>query len=534
MQQLKISTRLWMLLLLLSGLLLGVGGLGLYGTDQSNAGLRAVYEQRLVTTEQLSTIHTLMLRNQVALLTAMAVADPKEQVKATQEIANNVSRIDQELRGYLSAQHIPQEDELAKRFVEARRKFLLEGIKPAQEALKESDVDALNRIFLLKLRPLFVPVAKEIGALMALQHDLAEKEFLAATQRSGVLRTISIASIVAGLVLAALMGGRLIRGITRALHNAVQAADAVAHGDLTHPIVIKGQDEVSTVLRSLAAMQSNLSEIVSKVRTGSESVASASSEIAQGNNHLSNRTESQASALEETSASMEELNSAVHQNADNAKHANQLALSASKVAVQAGEVVSQVVTTMRGISDASIKINEIITVIDTIAFQTNILALNAAVEAARAGEQGRGFAVVAAEVRNLAKRSAEAAKEIKTLISTSVERVAHGQNLVDHAGSTMAQVVSGISRVSDVVGDISTASLEQSTGVSQVKEAISQMDQVTQQNAALVEQMAAAASSLKAQANDLVQTVSVFKITEVQPRNMNRQSAIRVGIPLLS
>jgi methyl-accepting chemotaxis protein len=260
-------------------------------------------------------------------------------------------------------------------------------------------------------------------------------------------------------------------------------------------------------------MQHGLSSVVLKVRQGSDSVASASAQIASGNMDLSNRTELQAGALERTDASMAELGDAVKHNAESARQANQLALQASTVAVKGGEVVSQVVQTMQGINQSSRKIADIIQVIDGIAFQTNILALNAAVEAARAGEQGRGFAVVASEVRSLAGRSADAAKEIKALINASVERVAHGSTLVDHAGVTMTEVVTSIRRVTDLMGEISAANNAQSTDVSQVAAVVMEMDNATQQNAALVEEMAAAAGSLKNQAQDLVQTVAVFKLT---------------------
>jgi methyl-accepting chemotaxis protein len=265
-------------------------------------------------------------------------------------------------------------------------------------------------------------------------------------------------------------------------------------------------------MAQLQSMQSSLVQLVLQVRQGSESVATASAEIAQGNHDLSARTEQQASALEETAASMEQLSATVRQNADSAAQANQLAQSASSVAVQGGDVVAEVVTTMQGINESSRRIADIISVIDGIAFQTNILALNAAVEAARAGEQGRGFAVVASEVRSLAGRSAEAAKEIKLLISASVDRVAQGTVLVDKAGATMTEVVSAIRRVTGIVGEISAASGEQSAGVSQIGEAVIQIDQVTQQNAALVEEMAAAASSMKNQARDLVNAVAVFTL----------------------
>ncbi len=322
-----------------------------------------------------------------------------------------------------------------------------------------------------------------------------------------------------GLALAAvlLMGFGI--WIRRAIWSAVggeptlaaTAARAVAQGDLTVHIQVESGDRRS-IVAALQEMQTRLAEVVGKVRLGSDSVASASAEIAHGNNHLSVRTEQQASALEETTASMEELSLIVNKNAESARKASQLALNASSVAVRGGEVVAQVVDTMKGINDASHKISDIIGVIDGIAFQTNILALNAAVEAARAGEQGRGFAVVASEVRLLAGRSADAAKEIKTLISASVERVEKGTALVDQAGTTMTEVVSSIRLVTDTMVEINTASKEQASGFAQVGEAVIQMDRATQQNAALVEEMAAAASSLKSQASELVHTVAVFKL----------------------
>ena len=298
--------------------------------------------------------------------------------------------------------------------------------------------------------------------------------------------------------------------------DAAAIAHAVASGDLTVRVPVAAGD-ASSVIAVMTRMCENLAKIVTQVRAGSDSMASASVQIAQGNQDLSGRTEKQASALEATAASMEQLGSAVKQNADNARQANQLALGASTVAVKGGEVVGQVVDTMKGINESSKKIADIIGVIDGIAFQTSIRALNAAVEAARAGEQGRGFAVVASEVRSLAGRSAEAAKEIKGLISASVERVAHGTALVDQAGLTMTEVVNSIKRVTDIMGEISAASTEQSAGVAKVGDAIGQMDQATQQNAALVEQSAAAAESMKVQAQQLVQAVAAFKLDQARP-----------------
>ena len=323
-----------------------------------------------------------------------------------------------------------------------------------------------------------------------------------------LLIVMSVLAAALGVVIALV----LTRSITRPIAQAVQVAETVANGNLSSHFSASSRDETGQLLGALKRMQENLTSVVSTVRMGSESVATASAEIAQGNQDLSSRTESQASALEQTASSMEELSSQVQHNADNARQAKQLASGASLVAVRGGEVVGRVVHTMKEINDSSKRISDIISVIDGIAFQTNILALNAAVEAARAGEQGRGFAVVASEVRSLAGRSAEAAREIKSLINASVERVEQGTVLVDEAGTTMAEVVASIRRVSDLVGEISSATSEQSTGVAQVGEAVMQMDQVTQQNAALVEQMAAAASSLKSQAGELVRTVATFNL----------------------
>ena len=305
------------------------------------------------------------------------------------------------------------------------------------------------------------------------------------------------------------------RGVTRPLNQAVKFAQAVASGALDNNIETHGTDEIGLLLAALNDMNASLARVVGEVRTGTESIATASSEIASGNMDLSGRTEQQASTLEETAASMEELSSTVKQNADNARRANQLAVSASEVARKGDQVVGQVVATMASINASSTRIVDIISVIDGIAFQTNILALNAAVEAARAGEQGRGFAVVASEVRNLAQRSTAAAKEIKDLIGDSVSKVGAGSALVAQAGSTMAQIVESVTRVTEIMVEISVASSEQSAGIEQVNQAIAQMDTATQQNAALVEQAAAAAHALQDQAGNLAQVVSVFTLGAV-------------------
>ncbi|MGA5656380.1 methyl-accepting chemotaxis protein [Rahnella contaminans] len=334
------------------------------------------------------------------------------------------------------------------------------------------------------------------------------------------------------ILLAAAMGYFLTRSITRPLLNAVKVAENVATGDLTTQIQVNSHDETGQLMQGLKNMNENLLKIVTEVRAGTHAINSASSEIAAGNLDLSSRTEQQASSLEETASAMEQMTATVKQNADNARQANQLAAQASRVAVQGGEVVGEVVNTMEGINASSRKIVDIIAVIDGIAFQTNILALNAAVEAARAGEQGRGFAVVASEVRNLAQRSASAAKEIKSLIDDSVLRVDNGTQLVAKAGATMAEVVSSVKNVTDIVGEIAIASNEQSTGIEEINKAINQMDEVTQQNAALVQEASSAAYSLNEQAERLSQAISIFKVSAATATSAVRK-ATQVNSPAL-
>jgi methyl-accepting chemotaxis protein len=375
----------------------------------------------------------------------------------------------------------------------------------AGQALTDADLQAFQVVF--------EQVEESMGNLAELIESQAGLRLEEANRQTSVARNALVAIALLSTTLLFVLSSLLSKGIVRPLDDALTVAQAVANGDLTISIDVRGGDETSHLLAAMKTMRDSLHDTVTQVRSATDSINTASAEIASGNQDLSARTEQAASNLEETAASMEQLTSTVRQTADSARQANQLAASASEIAVRGGNVVGQVVTTMNGINASSKKISDIIGVIDGIAFQTNILALNAAVEAARAGEQGRGFAVVAGEVRSLAQRSAEAAKEIKGLIGSSVDQVEAGSRLVAEAGQTMSEIVGSVQRVSDIIGEITAASGEQSDGIGQVNVAVNQLDQMTQQNAALVEESAAAAQSLKDQATRLAQVVQVFRIS---------------------
>ena len=406
-----------------------------------------------------------------------------------------------------------QERTLFDRIGEMRQQYL--AARDEINRLKKNDqAEEANTVLDTKA----APAAKAyMDAMLALQTHQRKAIDLQAEQintQNHNSRNMLIALGLLMLGLGSASAWLITRSITLPLNKALETAQKVAAGDLSHHVeVTNTQDETGVLLQALKEMQQRLAQVVGHVRGNAESVATASAQIAQGNMDLSARTENQAAALQQTAATMDELSSTVRNNADNARQASQLAVGASGVATKGGEVVGQVVNTMRDIDANSKKIADIISVIDGIAFQTNILALNAAVEAARAGEQGRGFAVVAGEVRSLAQRSAQAAREINSLITTSVEKVEQGTALVDKAGTTMGEIVNAIQRVSDIVAEISAASTEQSNGVTQVGQAVTQMDQATQQNAALVEESAAAAASLKGQARQLVEAVAVFRLS---------------------
>lgn len=397
-------------------------------------------------------------------------------------------------------------------YIAVRREFLA--------VFSQGNADAARQALQTRVNPAQAKYFKSVDDAIAYQKNLMDLSVKRATDDIASIKATLLNFSIAALIMAVIAGVLTSRSITRQLGgepgDAAEFASKIAAGDLGQEIVLRKGDTTS-MMANLKAMQKSLAGIVASVRLSADSVATASMEISQGNHDLSARTEQQASALEQTAASMEELTATVQTNSDNAQQARKVASDAEAVAVRSGTVVGGVVATMQEISESSLKIGEITSVIDGIAFQTNILALNAAVEAARAGDQGRGFAVVATEVRTLAHRSAQAAKEIKALIASSVERVDRGSALVAEAGETIQQVVNATQRVNTLINEISAASKEQSDGMGQIGEAVMQMDQVTQQNAALVEESAAAAQSLKAQADDLVHQVSVFKLGNEGP-----------------
>ena len=512
-KHLSIKSRLIFVIAFLAVELIAGAVIGIYNLGIANTELKQMYDHRLVGLSQVGQVTQLITANQLAVAKAVNVEDPGQRNAALGAIDTNIATVNKMWGQYTQMVNNDAERALIEQFVAARKAFLEQGLLPAAAAIRAND--NVQAIALLNgpMTRLYLPL-NDLGAkLIKEQQDAALREYQASQSTFELVRAVCLAGLVFGLVMAAFVGWVLVRAIVRPLEQAVAIAGAVAQGDLTQTIEVTSNDETGRLLKALKEMNDSLVKIVSQVRTGTDNIATASSQIAAGNLDLSSRTEQQAGSLEETASSMEELTSTVKQNADNARQANALATSASEVAGKGGAVVEQVVQTMGAINASSTRIVDIIAVIDGIAFQTNILALNAAVEAARAGEQGRGFAVVAGEVRSLAQRSAAAAKEIKLLIDDSVDKVHHGSELVERAGSTMAEIVQSVNRVTDIMAEITAASQEQTAGIEQINGAVAQMDQVTTQNAALVEEASAAAASLQEEANALAQTVGAFKLT---------------------
>ncbi|MBX9792960.1 MAG: HAMP domain-containing protein [Burkholderiaceae bacterium] len=487
------------------------GGMGLLGVSRLGGSIEGAIQAggALQTSQSADMMHDAVRGDaQLAYLGALDKS-PEKIAEAKAALADHAKTFD-EAMSKLSAYPLSTESRSALTAAEPLvRKYIDSAARVISAA--SGDVEQAKREL-----PALQAVFSELEERMAALSESIEKNgtgvITAAQSEVKQTQALVMASLLVGAALIVIAALALARNMTRPMAHAVEVAGRLAHGDLTATISPSGNDETVNLLQSMQSMQTHFSRIVLDVKANAETMATASREIAAGNLDFSNRTEQQASSLQQTAATMEQMGSTVRTNAENARQANQLALGASSVAVKGGDVMGQVVATISGINDSSRQIADIIGVIDGIAFQTNILALNAAVEAARAGEQGRGFAVVAGEVRSLAHRSAEAAREVRTLVLASVERVEEGTVLVDEAGRTMQEIVSAIRRVTDIVAEISAATSEQSTGISQVGEAVSHMDQATQQNAALIEQSAAATESLSKQARQLVDSVAAFKV----------------------
>ncbi|WP_348995308.1 methyl-accepting chemotaxis protein [Achromobacter sp. HNDS-1] len=510
---LSIGTRLTLGFGTVLVLLLALTGLSQYELSQIGGINRTITEQTWTEASAINRIDVTTRANARANLELIVNTDPRAAETLFARIDTNRKVIDQALET-LRPLFSTEDERQRLRLLEDVRGRYVKSFQGVGALLKRGERDAARQRLLEETLPLLDSLQDHVIEISRIQ--AAEMADASADSREVIDNAGMLNLILSGLavVLGGLFAWRVSKSITAPLAQAVSVAETVARGDLGQPIHAVTRDETGRLLRALHDMQDKLAGAVRTIRAGSETISSAAGQIAAGNTDLSSRTEEQAASLEETAASMEELASTVKQNADNARQANQLAASASEVAQRGGAVVSAVVSTMGEISASSRKISEIVSVIDGIAFQTNILALNAAVEAARAGEQGKGFAVVAGEVRSLAQRSAQAAREVKTLIEASVGKVAEGAGQAENAGATMQEVVASVKRVTDIMGEIAAASQEQATGIEQVNRAVSQMDEVTQQNAALVEEAAAAAGSMQDQAHALVKAVGVFRLRE--------------------
>ncbi|WP_423197409.1 MULTISPECIES: methyl-accepting chemotaxis protein [unclassified Cupriavidus] len=499
------------------GLALVIGAAtGLLSMRAGNESLKQMYTVDTPAVADLEGSAGQLLRLRLALATYASLIELNDQ-----EGANAVlKRFDQYLKTsnerlshYVAgAGQDAEQQKLIKDMQDKRDKFLAEGIQPALAALKSGDRQAFLQLQAHKLSPLYSAYEKAMLTLEKLQMDHGEQRYKEAQERFRMVCWAVAIGLAGGLLLAWIGRAAMMRAIVVPVNAAIAQFERIASGDLTGRVAVVSHNEMGKLSAALQQMQAALIETVGTVRGGTDAIHIGVREISAGNTDLSQRTEEQAASLEQTAASMEELTSTVKQTAENARQASELAHGASGLASQGGELTGQVVGTMQHIVDDSRKIGEIVGVIESIAFQTNILALNAAVEAARAGEQGRGFAVVASEVRSLAQRSAGAAKEIKGLIDASTQRVESGAELVARSGTTMTELVAAIARVSDIMNEIAAAAAEQSSGIDQVNVAVAQMDEVTQQNAALVEQAAAAAGSLEEQAGRLADAVAVFRV----------------------
>ncbi|WP_176060880.1 methyl-accepting chemotaxis protein [Paraburkholderia sp. BCC1876] len=507
-----IKARIGLTMAFLAALLVAIGVFGLFGMSRSNDAYKDTFTNAMPSAVDIGNAELFAARERLALDRAAFMIGTPDAAPTLERARSMRATSDMWWKKYMDLPRDPDEDRLAQDVVSKRDTLhqTMDGFSATIAASDQPKVVANAQ----RLQATYNDLANADDALRKYQFTSAKAGYDSAQGSFETFRLVSIGALLLGVVAAAFSYLTLSRAIARPLGEALGHFDAIAGGDLRRPVIVTSRDEMGQLLEGIAKMQRSLTETVRTVRSGSESIATATRQIAAGNIDLSSRTEEQASALQETASSMEQLTGTVKQNADNARQASSLAANASEIANKGSAVVGQVVGTMGDINQSSAKIADIISIIEGIAFQTNILALNAAVEAARAGEEGRGFAVVAGEVRSLAQRSSAAAKEIKELIDTSVERVQSGSALVDEAGRTMTEIISAVQRVTDIMGEIAAASEEQSSGIDQVARAVTQMDEVTQQNAALVEEAAAAASSLEDQAGKLRTAVSVFQVDE--------------------
>ena len=518
MKNLSIKMRLITTLAVAVVLLVGIGSMGVVSLGVVKEELRTVYEDRTVPLMDLGLVIDMLNRIRTNAVVAMS-AENRQTVEQMIVDTENLDRDISHLWDKFMETNLTHEEKLIADSFDANWAVYRESRDRTLGSARKGDFVAARENAVRDAGPKFTKAREDMFRLIELQGNVAEQEYNKATDLYLGMRLYTILAIVIGVAFVLWMAWLLVRAIMVPLEQAVVVANRIAGGDLDNNIRIERDDELGKLLEALRTMAGKLSTIVGDVRTTSDSVSTSAREIAAGNDDLSQRTQEQASALEETASSMEEMTSTVKQNADNARQANQLVMGARAQAEQGGQVVSMAVSAMNEINSSSRKIADIISVIDEIAFQTNLLALNAAVEAARAGEQGRGFAVVAAEVRNLAQRSAGAAKEIKDLIQDSVEKVKTGSGLVDESGKTLTEIVDSVKKVTDIVAEIAAASQEQSAGIEQVNKAITQMDEVTQQNAALVEEAAAASRSMEEQANRMVEIMRFFRSGSMTTRH---------------
>ncbi|WP_028203350.1 methyl-accepting chemotaxis protein [Paraburkholderia nodosa] len=505
-----------------------VGALGLVALGRASDAFTEIVRGDLVAMHALNDASSYLLRTRVAIdrasaLTAAGQADDaKKVIDRAQELLGKSNE------AWQAFQNAPKSglDAATLDALAAKRATLMQdGVQPEFAALRANDQPAYHAIADTKISPMFVDYDNVAGPLAQALEDSAQAREVGAHDKIAVMRIAIGVVIAVALVLVVAIRFAMRGLIVQPLEDAVSCFERIAHGDLSQPVTVYSDNEIGRLFGGVKRMQESLVTLVSAVHTGASSIDVGAREIAMGNTDLSQRTEQQAASLQETASSMEQLTGTVRQNAENARQASQLAVNASDIATRGGQVVGEVVNTMQGIAVSSAKVVDIISVIEGIAFQTNILALNAAVEAARAGEQGRGFAVVAGEVRSLAQRSASAAKEIKELINDSAEKVQSGSQLVGRAGTTMEEILQAVRRVTDIMGEISAASEEQSGGIEQVNRAVTQMDTVTQQNAALVEQAAAAAASLEEQTRQLQNVLGTWTTGGAPARSVSASPA---------